>query len=284
MLCAGCALSTSPLTLLHVCEYVYVYVYRLSSSLEGRNDDTIHFYLDRKLEKTSLEAFKTKLEIAIREITRRTKHEGRLATLDEKCRLNTKQTALVAVTTILIDLGHDLSTLNNEEKSFNSIDFLLHGSDNKSSNGSSNRSFGSHEKYVAPPSPLIGVVEVAWRGQIERACFPIPFEVKYLPAETKKHFLDTVDMSSSEKRMSNLIKKSYYFIAEMNLIYNKAESSPLFLRLHTSLPSLKMANYGMIVALNTNILLAPAHLRSPEQVIVENLVGDEPISHFELMR
>jgi hypothetical protein len=208
----------------------------------------------------------------------------------QKCRLNTKQTALVAVTTILIDLGHDVSALTNEEKSFNSLDFLLA---NKSSNGSSHgsshgassqMSHSSNKVYIAPQSPLIGVVEVAWRGQIERACFPIPFEVKYLPSDTKQHFLDTVDMSSSEKRMSNLTKMSYYFIAEMNLIYNKAESSPLFLRLHTSLPSLKMANYGMIVALNTNILLAPAHLRSPEQVIVENLVGDEPISHFELMR
>ena len=39
---------------------------------------------------------------------------------------------------------------------------------------------------------LVGFVEIAWRGKVERSCCPLPFEVKYLSEETKKKFLNEV--------------------------------------------------------------------------------------------
>jgi hypothetical protein len=57
--------------------------FRLASSLEGRQDDLIHVHLDRRLEKASLEDFKVNLEISIREVRRRAKHQGRLPTHEE---------------------------------------------------------------------------------------------------------------------------------------------------------------------------------------------------------
>ena len=40
--------------------------------------------------------------------------------------------------------------------------------------------------------PLVGFVEVAWRGKVERTCFPLPFEVKYLSQDSKQKFLSEV--------------------------------------------------------------------------------------------
>lgn len=36
---------------------------------------------------------------------------------------------------------------------------------------------------------------------MERTCFPLPFEIKYLTEKTKLGFLDEVDLSTTEKRM-----------------------------------------------------------------------------------
>eukprot|EP00615_Pteridomonas_danica_P012965 CAMPEP_0114339692 /NCGR_PEP_ID=MMETSP0101-20121206/7894_1 /TAXON_ID=38822 ORGANISM="Pteridomonas danica, Strain PT" /NCGR_SAMPLE_ID=MMETSP0101 /ASSEMBLY_ACC=CAM_ASM_000211 /LENGTH=144 /DNA_ID=CAMNT_0001472735 /DNA_START=739 /DNA_END=1170 /DNA_ORIENTATION=+ len=129
----------------------------LAATLEGREDEAVHIYLDRRLDKSALESFKVNLEIVIREVIRIAKYDGRLLIEEEKSLLNTKQTALVALTTILIDLGHDIS----EKKSDISADYMLRH-DNRDHNSDGLSSLGSSGVYVPPPSPLIGVVEVAW--------------------------------------------------------------------------------------------------------------------------
>jgi hypothetical protein len=139
-------------------------------------------------------------------------------------------------------------------------------------------------EVISPRTPLIGVVEIAWRGQVERTCFPLPFEIKYLSKSTKLRFLDEVDVSSSDKRMGALIKQCDFFIAEMDLIYTKAEQSPIYLFLHQSLTSFKVANYGLVVALNANMLLSKATVGSPFQTIIHHVQGDNSMNQFELAR
>jgi hypothetical protein len=39
---------------------------------------------------------------------------------------------------------------------------------------------------------LVGVVEVAWKGRIQRTAFPIPLELPYLLEATKTAFLEEV--------------------------------------------------------------------------------------------
>ena len=63
------------------------------------------------------------------------------------------------------------------------------------------------------------------RGKVERTCFPLPFEIKYLSEETKRAFLNSVDLSTAEKRMKALLKASDNFIEEMAAIYKQAEMS-----------------------------------------------------------
>jgi hypothetical protein len=76
--------------------------------------------------------------------------------------------------------------------------------------------------------PLVGFVEIAWRDKVERTCFPLPFEIKYLSGDTKRAFLDKVDLSTAEKRMKALLKASDNFIEEMVTIYKQAEMSRTF--------------------------------------------------------
>jgi hypothetical protein len=247
----------------------------LAATLEGREDDIIHNHLSRRLERGALEDFKHELDGLIRATMHKAKHEGRLLTKDEENRIKIQKSALVAVGTVLIELGHGMNEITNSGKlaqppkslqkvtSWNSVD---------------------EDEAHNRKAPLVGVVEIAWRGQVERACFPIPIEIQYLSNAMKEDFLDDVDVSSSDKRMGALIKQCDFFIAEMDLVYTKAEQSPVFMFLHQSLPSFKVANYGLVVALNANILLGKSSLGSPSATIMDNLSGRSSISSLELGR
>ena len=54
----------------------------------------------------------------------------------------------------------------------------------------------------------IAVVEVLWNGRIEAVSFPRPRDCAYLPSKTMKEFLITADLSTSEKRMKQLLAKA----------------------------------------------------------------------------
>mmetsp|Transcript_26128 Transcript_26128/g.33949 ORF Transcript_26128/g.33949 Transcript_26128/m.33949 type:complete len:89 (+) Transcript_26128:1011-1277(+) len=86
--------------------------------------------------------------------------------------------------------------------------------------------------------------------------------------------------------MSALFKKSDFFISEMDLIYSKAKQSDIFLRIHSSLPSFKLANYALVVALNINILLSKSSGTSdiPSDIIMESLAGNTHLEFLQLLR
>lgn len=44
-------------------------------------------------------------------------------------------------------------------------------------------------------NPLIGTVEISWRGNIERTVFPLPVEVAFLSESSKLKFLDEVSIT-----------------------------------------------------------------------------------------
>jgi len=105
--------------------------------------------------------------------------------------------------------------------------------------------------------PLVGFVEIAWRDKVERTCFPLPFEIKYLSAETKRAFLEKVDLSTAEKRMKALLKASETLIEEMVTIYEQAEMSRTFRVLHKRLYSVRAGIYIVVVLINLNQMLMP---------------------------
>jgi hypothetical protein len=78
--------------------------------------------------------------------------------------------------------------------------------------------------------------------------------------------------------MKALVNNGDFFISEMELIYDKAEQSRLYRRLYRRLPAFKLANYGLVMALNLNILFSPKSLRQPFYAIVSYLLGGSRIS------
>ena len=50
----------------------------------------------------------------------------------------------------------------------------------------------AHAAALRDIGPLVGQVEIAWRGKTERSCFPLPFEINYLPDNTRAAFLEEV--------------------------------------------------------------------------------------------
>ncbi len=54
------------------------------------------------------------------------------------------------------------------------------------------------------PDDFIDVVEVAWNGKIERVVFTLPVMQRFWKTSSKLAFLETVDLSSVEKRMGQL--------------------------------------------------------------------------------
>jgi hypothetical protein len=74
---------------------------------------------------------------------------------------------------------------------------------------------------------------------------------------------------------------------EMDIIFAKAEKSVAYRLLYNNLRYFKLANYGLVFALNLNILLSPASLGSPSAIIAREISGksgngDSPITRLEI--
>jgi hypothetical protein len=218
---------------------------RLAACLEGRDDDVTHRSLDQRLEVRSVEAYGAAVDLGIARVVGRAKAELRLPTGAEMATLDALQEALVAALHVLAELGNPA---------------------------------------VMEKSTRVGVVEIAWRGKVDRTCFPLPLEVAYLSVSTKAAFLAAVDLSTTEKRMTAVVNSVDLFLLEMELIYSRAEQSPLYREVHHHLSSVKLANYGLILAINLNIFLSPRSLQCPSASAYARLMGTDHLTHAEALR
>eukprot|EP00615_Pteridomonas_danica_P006905 CAMPEP_0114351292 /NCGR_PEP_ID=MMETSP0101-20121206/17068_1 /TAXON_ID=38822 ORGANISM="Pteridomonas danica, Strain PT" /NCGR_SAMPLE_ID=MMETSP0101 /ASSEMBLY_ACC=CAM_ASM_000211 /LENGTH=224 /DNA_ID=CAMNT_0001491083 /DNA_START=235 /DNA_END=906 /DNA_ORIENTATION=+ len=148
----------------------------LSASLEGRHDDFVHIHLDRRLMKVALVEYKQDVETSLFKLTRLANHERRLPTVTENILFKTKQKALVAATTVLMELDHKIavkdvdltsslvtslatsSSLNN--RSSNNIQ--THDHQTSSNKLSNNNKKNSRNTSKASSASVIGVIEIAW--------------------------------------------------------------------------------------------------------------------------
>jgi len=150
----------------------------LASCLEGRRDTALHDQLRQKLDLNPLSLYKEGVEKEIRDIYKVCGAEARLPDDEELSCIEHAQDALISIIAIAMELRVDL------------------GSGTVDTNNNSMAMNAS----TTDESPLVGVVEVAWLGKIERCTFPLPPEKNYLSQTMKKKFQDTVDLSTIEKR------------------------------------------------------------------------------------
>ena len=76
-------------------------------------------------------------------------------------------------------------------------------------------------------SDFVGEVEIAWRGQIERVCFPLRLDIEYLREDSKRRFYVQSDLSTQETRMQAAMAVVPNFSREMSQIGRLASISPL---------------------------------------------------------
>jgi hypothetical protein len=259
----------------------------LAACVEGREDFECHKTLIRKLEVGALFGYEEAIEAEIRMI--REEASGRLLSTPEKQKVETLQAALVAVVTIKMELRQEKKVekqvKKKKAKSENNGDAEeSESSEEEEEVGPASAAGSAKVEHSNTKQPLVGIVEIAWKGQIERNVFAMPIEVAYLTASTKTKFLEEVDLSTTEKRMSKLLRCSDSFYSEMRLIHNKAERSSVFRFLHFSMPTIKMYLYVLVVLLNLNTIMAPNKIESgPARALTHYLSGKLDLDHYEVV-
>jgi hypothetical protein len=270
----------------------------LAACLEGREDFDCHHAMTQKLEVSALFGYQALIEDDIRNI--RGNALGRLLDSLEGQRVKTLQAALVAVVTVGMELRQEKKELEKAADAAAAVsdeldddgDGVKSGeeenlettetSSSVEASGAEKASSSSKAFDRLHSQPLVGIVEVAWKGQIERNVFAMPFEVEYLTPGTKAKFLEEVDLSTTEKRMSELMHSSDAFIAEMRLIHDKAEQSSVFRALHHQMPTFKIYLYVLVMLLNLNIIMSPNKFESPARAVTSYLSGDLELEVLEM--
>lgn len=74
--------------------------------------------------------------------------------------------------------------------------------------------------------------------------------------KTQTEFLETVELSSNEKRMKGLFDRAPDLIFEMDFVYKFASRSRVFKYIHMHYYNIKLLIYGLVIMLNLNILMA----------------------------
>ena len=86
----------------------------------------------------------------------------------------------------------------------------------------------------------VETVEILWEHRIETVSFPLPRDAPYLTAKTKQDFLMKADLTSSEKRMKQLLEQSPIFEAEMRQIHLLCEWSSIYAFINNNIVTIKV--------------------------------------------
>lgn len=128
---------------------------------------------------------------------------------------------------------------------------------------------------------LVATVEIWWRGQVEKVCFPLPIAARHLPSTAKAEFMSTVDLSTAEMRMTSLVGKMEEFDVDMNHNYEQSVKSPLFQLLSQFMEAFKLVMYGLVILMNLNVIMSPPSLNNPASTFYEYARGAQSLSGEE---
>jgi hypothetical protein len=143
---------------------------------------------------TALVAYRSELERGILQIVRRSKREVRLLNQVEMTRISVMQHALVAASTVLTELQMGTGTAALARRDSLAPTSPSGGFGFGDERGDSDDDGGDGTLKLSDDGQLVGIVEVAWRGRVERTVFPLPLEIEYLMEKTKNAFLDKVPL------------------------------------------------------------------------------------------
>uniref|UniRef100_A0A7S2GQQ6 RyR/IP3R Homology associated domain-containing protein n=1 Tax=Octactis speculum TaxID=3111310 RepID=A0A7S2GQQ6_9STRA len=111
------------------------------------------------------------------------------------------------------------------------------------------------KSFAYDDSDLIGYVEVNWNGRTEPVCFVLPRDHQSLQASVKQEFLHNADLSSSEKRMKQLVEVSDDFIFRTKHLDELETASSAYRLAKPHVESFRWFIYGLVLILNLNRLM-----------------------------
>lgn len=253
----------------------------LAACLEGRTDRATHDEAARRLERTSLGRLAIELDRDVRAVYARAAAQTRLPTDAEREAAEAMATALGALVTVLTVLADDEEETaaaaggsapgGGDDEDYEDCDddaakvklFKLGVTKiTKIATATKKSKYSSGSGHGGAHEPLLSRVEVAWRGRVEAVVFPLPQEASYLPQSLVTSFLLTVDLTSAESRVAELLQAAPAFIANMKHVYACSQQYKLYTFLHRNVTSIKLVMYAFVVLLNLNVLMSPPSIRN----------------------
>jgi hypothetical protein len=200
------------------------------SCLEGRADLEVHKFLARELEPGMFDMFRQYLTTLLHKASRSSAFdEEELEEVEEQC--------LEAMSSIKGVLN-ELTLVEDFKNKHEAITIAKKSSD--------------HDMMDED----IAMIEVFWNDRIEQVTFPTPKQASYLTIKTQEEFLTSSDLSTSEKRMKELLTQAPIFMAEMEQIYKLSQWSKVYTFIHHNIVNIKWSMYALVVLLNLNIVMA----------------------------
>ena len=132
-----------------------------------------------------------------------------------------------------------------------------------SSSSSSSSVVNNKNKSSKSQDPLIGMVEIAWRGSSRRVAFPLPIEHHYLTPSTRTEFLNRVLLETVEKRLLLMFREMDIFVHEMKWVRLVSERSKFYRQLKKQFQSIQSLVYALVVLLNLNVLMSSPSVAHP---------------------
>jgi hypothetical protein len=205
-----------------------------ASLLEGRSDMIIHKKLAEDLGPDLFDMIR-------HSVTKTLEKASKQADIDEK-----------ELKVVALELLSSVSTIINELRKVDSFEALM---DKKPKKKSEKADLMERE---------VRVIEVVWHNRIESTSFSVPEDCSYLSIKTSEEFLKNADLSTSEKRMKQLIGHAPVFMAEMEQIFAMSQYSRVYAFINQNIIEIKWSMYSLVVLLNLNIVMASYGKGSPD--------------------
>ena len=262
----------------------------LAACLEGRKDRECHEHMERRIETAALSQYLVEVERDIRALRKAT--ANRPWTDGETQRLKALNASLVAIVTIDVELkedahdllaggggGGDKDSSDDEDDDGGGRMAKKGKSKKKKTKKRKKKKQTLEEEAIAGDGELWQLVEIAWKGKVERTVFPVPREMAFVSKARKEEFLTDVDLASAEKRMAGLIREADDIVREAVYTRNLAESSAFYRLLHHRMPAFKISVYGLVVLLCLNVTFAGEELSSPLRSL--SRFGTDKLDEYE---
>jgi hypothetical protein len=138
--------------------------------------------------------------------------------------------------------------------------------DNSVMASGSNQHFGGE-------TDLVGTVEIVVGNRVHQCFFPMPVQVSFLSQETKRNFLKSMALGTTEQRMGQLIDdaKGKWDI-EMHSIRYIMLNSRLYQTIHRNIGVIRPALFLLVIMINLNVLMSSPRISEPVNVLLNGPV------------